>query len=481
VNTNFNNSKLAGEREISLRELLWKIVYGWRLVIIIAIIFSVVVTGIKYYKDTVNLSIAKKAKSKTEEELLKELTSEETEELLQAQNIQKQIEEKKEYQTNSILSNLNPYQMNMVTLQYSIRLNSEDNNVGSMEDIVSSYKTYIDNNGIIKDIKEKSNWSLDDAYLGELITTTEDIKNTDIENDMNDRENSIFVICVIGENNEKAEELADAVDVAMKNYSTKISTSMGSHELILLDRYIRQITDQNLAVTQSNLQTSITNLQTQFNSLTEKFNTQQTQILEGIKDDTVIVEKVSVNGKYTILGFLLGVFAACVLLVLKYIYDNTVKSEEELKEIYGLRVFGNITIKIVKKRRMFSGVDVWLESKEHRTNGTLEEQMEGLVINLSLQAKNQNIKNVVMIAPSALKEQEKEILSSVNLQLKEKGLEILLKEDMTQNINIIEDVADFGNVVFVVKGNSTKYKELEKDLERCSEQNANILGTVFFA
>lgn len=481
MNTTFNNSKLAGEREISLRELLWRIAYGWRLVIIIAVIFSVVVTGIKYYKDTVNLSIAKKAKSKTEEELLKELTSEETEELLQAQNIQKQIEEKKEYQTNSILSNLNPYQMNMVTLQYSIRLNSEDNNVGGMEDIVSSYKTYIDNNGIIKDIKEKSNWFVDDAYLGELITTTDDIKNTDTENDMKDRGNSIFVICVIGENNEKAEELADAVDVAMKNYSTKISTSMGSHELILLDRYIRQITDQNLAVTQSDLQASITNLQTQFNSLTEKFNTQQTYILEGVKDDTVIVEKVSVNGKYTILGFLLGVFVSCVLLVLKYIFDNTVKSEEELKEIYGLRVLGNITIQTVNKGRMLSGVDAWLESKEHRTKGTIEEQIKKLVIHLSLQIKNHNIEKVLMIAPVALMEQEKEILRSVNLQLKEKGLEILLKEDMTQDIDIIESVEDFGNVVFVVKGNSTKYNELEKDLERCGEQNANILGTVFFA
>ena len=102
------------------------------------------------------------------------------------------------------------------------------------------------------------------------------------------------------------------------------------HDLILIDSHEQVIQDSELAEKQAKVETTNYNLRVQQDSLKSKLSAQQLQVLEqerngelAVEDDTVdLQKKAGINKKYTILGFLVGAFFACVLIALKYKYRS---------------------------------------------------------------------------------------------------------------------------------------------------------------
>ena len=105
-----------GEREINLMGLIWQTIFGWRQIICFGVIFAILLSGAKYFKD---IQGYKKEKSSVgQEEVV--LPDEEMQQVLEARNLMSRIEEYEGYLETSALMQINPYEKPLVELQYYI-------------------------------------------------------------------------------------------------------------------------------------------------------------------------------------------------------------------------------------------------------------------------------------------------------------------------------------------------------------------------
>ena len=103
-----------GEREINLMGLIWQTIFGWRQIICFGVIFAILLSGAKYFKD---IQGYKKEKSSVgQEEVV--LPDEEMQQVLEARNLMSRIEEYEGYLETSALMQINPYEKPLVELQY---------------------------------------------------------------------------------------------------------------------------------------------------------------------------------------------------------------------------------------------------------------------------------------------------------------------------------------------------------------------------
>lgn len=477
---NGNSWNRSEEREINLRELIWKILYSWRTVIVSALVFAVLLGGYSYVKSSQSIKNAKNQKNVSRVELEEGLSTEEKEAVGLAEAIQQQITEKEEYQKESILMNVDAYHQDSKTLQYYVDTNytwslNKENEKDYVEELIDGYSAYIDTQDILKDIKEEVQWEEDDAYIGELLA----VRDTDAEKS----QHNTFIIYITGKDDKMVEKLSEAVEKAVAGYQSNLAKKIGAHELVLVDTQESVVVNESLAEKQATLSKSIFDLKTQYNTLTTEFNEVQKQILDGVekedlKETQVIPVKASISKKYILLGFVAGVFLSALWIVLGYVLNKDIKNADEIQEMYGIRILGMLEEEEENKKRFLSGVDRWLETKQKKEKWTLEEQRELIITNLSLTCKKENFSKVLITSSLHLSEKDKENIYFFIEKLEALGIHAVLEENMMRNVKAFEQMSEIENVVLVEKTEVTTYEALEKQLTICSQQGARILGII---
>lgn len=484
---NGEKGRFFREREIKLSELLWKIILSWRTIIALAVIFAILAAGYSYLQSKRQVSASNEAG------IGPTLTDEEAQDVARAQTIQRYLQERKDYQEDSVYINLDAYNVNVVKLQYYIDADSvNDNKAGVLMD---SYRGYIESNVIVEDMQRTSDIAMDDLYIGELIRFTNydidmEISLQTLQEQMMRLEGSydrIMIVNVMGENAKEAGILADAVEKALTAYGKKLSGQIADHELMLLSRYESVEVDTSVAAEQENLQASIETLQTRLTNATANFTEDQKAALEAeetadVNDEENVSEEQTVTApgvskKYVLLGIVLGVVLAVIWETLKYILDGRVKSAEELQRMSGIRILGTVRGGDSGKR-LFSGIDDRIRSLKERPCGTPEEQMEVLLANIALSCRKEGITKVFLTSES-MDEDAKEKIQALISQLAKNGVEAVYETNIAYNAMSLEHMSKIGNVVIVVKEDHTQYKELEKELSLCMDQEMNVLGAVF--
>ena len=112
------------EREISLEHLFWKILLGWRRLVALAVIFAILVTGMKYVKDKASYQAALKEQNGTEKvdkDIV--LTKEEKQVVESAKEVQKLITDSEDYLRDSLLMNVDAFHENLLTIQFYVDTN----------------------------------------------------------------------------------------------------------------------------------------------------------------------------------------------------------------------------------------------------------------------------------------------------------------------------------------------------------------------
>ena len=92
------------EREISLENLFWKLLLGWRRWLILGIVFAVLVSGLKYRRDisAYKAAVAQQGKEEEKEEKDIILEPEEREAVENAKEVMRQLDEVEDYLKDSI-------------------------------------------------------------------------------------------------------------------------------------------------------------------------------------------------------------------------------------------------------------------------------------------------------------------------------------------------------------------------------------------
>lgn len=486
------------EREISISELLWKIVKEWRIVIVFAVVFAVALGAYKYHSDSAAIESSKNEAKVSIEDMEAGLSDDEVKSVEKAKEIQTQQAEKLKYQTESIMMNLNPYAENVATLQYYVDTDytmnlSQDIEQDYTDELVSSYSTYIENGGLGNAALAAIGWDTDCAYFNELIKLGGRVTVDGNVTNSVAADGATFTIYVIGESEKNCAELSSIVQKIVADYQTKLVTEIGAHTLSLIDEYQSVIVDEALIAKQSDLNAQIANFQTQLDTLEATMSEAALAVLHqdeqqdtdeeaNTETDTGaqladIPASAHISVKYIILGFVLGIVIACVWIALRYILNCTVKTSGELTTLYGVRLFGDRHVADSKKK-IFAGIDTWLNHLKNKNPLSAEEQQELILTNLRVTCKQESIQKIFATSSLHMSETDKEVVMNLTSSLKEYGIEMVYGDNILRNAASIEQMAEIGQVVVFEKLGRSDYTSIEKELTLCEEQKAKVLGVV---
>ena len=93
-------------REISLRHLFWKVMLGWKLWIVCAVLFAILLPGVKYVKDARAYKVAQQPQDN--QEVI--FTKEEQQQIDDVKSLHVLMDKNSTYMQESLLMNIDPYQ-----------------------------------------------------------------------------------------------------------------------------------------------------------------------------------------------------------------------------------------------------------------------------------------------------------------------------------------------------------------------------------
>ena len=481
---NKNTGVIKRDRELKISDLFWKVLYGWRLVVVLAVIFAIIVGGYgilqKWTNNKKNIT-SNEAQVTSVESLVASLTEEEILQINQVKMLDQYIKERQVYMDNSILMNIEPYNKHVLNIIYYL---DTDNNGGdkvasvdTTDILYEAYKTYIVNGGYIDYVVEYTDWNLDEKYLLELITIDEDSNKT-----------GILTIRVTGMDSEQIGIIADGLKNAINSYKDIIIKSIDNHSIIIMDEYETIVSDSSLDSGQCNMYFNLRDLKSERQALLNKFTDIQTQVydfnnqevIEQINIDNANDDKNTVNLidlKYFILGMILGIGFACAWIICKYIFGSKIQSSYDLEEIYGLTNFGIIS-DYDSNNKILMCIDNLFDKVRGIKKLTFEQQCALCVADLKIKCKKNDIKKLAFIVSNKITNEQNKTFDFISSKLNSSGVKCILLDDMINNLERYEELSSMSYAILMGNLGKTTYCEIETELKICNKFDVNIFGYI---
>ncbi len=459
------------EREIDIKDLFWEIAYGWRLILISIIVMTLLCGGYGFWKMVRQRELQNAQEPVSVDTVKDTLTEEELDEINQLIFYDALLNDRETYYENSILMNLDPYEKRSVVLEYCIDTQYEMNlqesiKADTMPKLTAAYREYFNQDAYMEDVIDALPQQIEEKYLSELVCFNAD-------------GSGVFTLTITGIDEEQANEIADAVSTAVESCKTKQEQLIGSHRLIVLDRYETCTVDEDLMVKQLECVQGIEETKKNQSTLLSGLTPQQTIVYSGTLEnagDTVIETNVSIIN-YVYLGMALGILVACFWIVCKFIYGRSLHLAKETQELYAVRCLGSIGYER-KQNQPLSFVDRWLDTCQGHHIFTKEEQLERCKVSVRALCKQEAIDKLIIITSLSLHEKERACLSEVLQLLEDSGISSCVYEEVLENIEFMEQISDTAHVLIVEQVGNTKYKTLEDEIAVCMFHNIQILGMI---
>lgn len=465
------------EREISLQELIWKIILGWRFLLVSAVIFTVLLTAVGYLKNLTSYQEEQNPSSQTKVPQDYKFTEEDLHQIRTAELLKNSISKSREYLEDSILMNLDPYEEQVLILQYYVDSDyqfnyTKDNRTDYSSAVTTAYSEYMQNGELAQKIKKSLKLDLKAKYLNELIFI--DVSKTD----------GIFCIEVLYPDKNVLSEIAEVIKEELNNQTAGISEKVGSHSLTLFSDNITIKTDMDLANRQKASRDMLNAYDAQLNSLKASMSTEQLEQLklsdldeDQTPEDMTQVEPLGMSVillKYMIFGFAVGLFLAAIWLVCQMLFNGKLQTSDELVDIYSLRLFGTL-----QNQGKVSGLDKVLVGikNRHKKQLSSEESLDILVSNIELTCKNKKISQIYLTG-TEIEKADSELIQQIIDRLKHAEIEVIYGENICYHSASLRKLVEVGTAVIVEEVQISIYKEIAKEIMIIREQKVDIIGCI---
>ncbi len=460
-------------RGINIKKLIWKMVFGWKLILVVAIAFAVLFAGYKYKSDDNAI--------KAENALTGQISGGE---LQKADEIIKNYERLnfyEEYYNNSLMFNIDPEKYTYLVLQYYVDSDYSYNAEGEVEvdytpALVLAYNGYVSNNSFAQDIKELLSTEKEAKYIKELIQSTPSVESFTIQ-------------LTIGiPNGYDAKEMENAVDKAIAD-KAKSFENIGSHRIQKINSSLNIANSTSVEQLIFNTRTTIESLKNTISNLKNGLTSNQKKYIynnmpyENYKAEFETSSsfnaqsKPSINILFAAIGFVLGAFVVCGCYLLREILSGKMQDEDDLEVVYGIRKFGHIETKGVEHRRFF--IDKILYNIKNRSNNVLEKdkQVEYVVSAIKLACNERNIQTICLVQSGKLNINDK-LKKSVLDKLKSEHITCDIVSNVESDSESLKKAVKTENVVMLEMLNCSRYKNMENQIKVLNQYSVNILGAV---
>lgn len=463
------------EREVSLQELLWQIAFDWRRLLLCAVIIGILAGTVRFTGDFKTYKNAKASEQMTDKATEVPLTEEERILVQDAKILQNSLNESREYMQNSILMSIDPYQENVLVLQYYVDSDytfnyTTENAINYTDAIVSAYTEHANGGAMAAKIVETLGLDCEARYMEELIGAA--AVSTD----------QVFSVEVVYPDSELLEAMSGVLKAELAEQTTAINDNIGSHSLKLLSENIVVRADAQLAAQQKNIQDMLTTYRTQLTAITGTMTEDQLKELgrEVSKDaeleeiPPVVVPKPEISVKYIVLGVMAGLFLSMIWTVCKVLFAGKLQQSDEIADIYGIRLFG-----ILKEDKNWTGIDKLLMRLKNRRYISLskEEYLDIVCSNMELACRDDNI-NSICLCGTELKSIPEALMKVIISRMDNVGIKVTPGGNIRYDMAALRQVKEIGTVVILEQTGVSGYQEIDKEIKTFAEQNVKVLGCV---
>lgn len=465
------------EKEVSVKELFWKILFSWKCLLISAIVVAVLVVGVFYLRDWKTYN--EKSKEQTSNKVETENTFSEAEEkqLQIAEMLKELISDRLTYIDNSVKMNINASEENVLVMTWYIESDyqfnyNEDVNPDYTEALISAYEQYVQGGALAQKMSEDMELEHDEKYLNEIFQ----VKNPS--------DSAVFTLEVIYPDADVLQELETKIENVMLQKSAEISQNVGSHTLKLLSEDIMVRADAELVEYQKNVSNEVVSYQNWLNNIKNSMSTEQINALasnEKVQENgqsnispKIELKKPKVEGKKVILGLILGLFVGMAWITCKVIFSTKLQNSEDLEELYGIRVLG-----VIEKPAKTGAVNKMLLKLKNcgKKQLSMETVVDIILSNIILECERKKCATIYLTG-SEVEKMDKEILEHIIHGLETEGLKVVYGENILYDPENLRKMSSIGNVVLLEQTALSTYQEVEKEIKTIAEQGAVLIGGV---
>ena len=448
---------------ISIKDLIKECVRKIWIIIVAMVVFGILLAGFRYAKDKKNIAnttVAESTEKVDVEKIVDDLESDDYNQVMTYVDLTNYRDQNRLYTADAKLMKINPYKVDTVLLQYYV--NAEDEN--TRKDMAAAYLSYISGGSLAADVVENNDLEDSSSDIQELIQcdatglTTGTAFYTENTNTIN--------LYVYGVDEQDAKDIASYVKESMDAYSQKLS-AVAPHTLTLFeeqysvtcatklvslknDRFGNLITYNDrttsyeglLSDKQKESAQKIVSAQKENDELEDSNETGKT----AKKDET---PKASISKKYLVVGAFLGLVLAVVIIVLRYMFDPTIKTSKDLQMFYGTNFIGDVA----------------------QADGALLAASK--IINM---CSNRQIKKVLIAGKMATENEAaiKEVVDAVE----KKGIVADIIGDILTDADAVQTLEAKSNVVLVEAVRKSKYEDFNQEKALCESLDAQLLGYI---
>lgn len=432
------------EKNYSIKELLKLLVKKAWIIVGCAVVFAVLMGVLKMPSGADEQSIELKAEDRqAAEKYVSYITAYEAEE---------------ERLDESIAYNLNPHAVVTSHSQYYV---DSSNEIDSY-DIVTALKEYLKTGGLAYDVAQISELA-DAASIHELI-----VLDVSEEENYNQQKPNVFGIKVYGEDEVFCATLNTAIQQALEAYAQELDTVIAENDLVLISSSnVNGYNDYFYTwQTVKKEQFELMNEETQalYNTLSSEQKNFAHSLLNKNEKSEVEMESEGSILKYIILGAALGVLLSAAVIILYYIFSETVKTEDELQENFDVLYMGNLTVLPRTKWNAF--VERIFTGKLMEQN----EQAEILCAHISSICKKEDISKLAVLGDKS------EVFEKTFVCIQECVADS--KISLIQYESLSDETMNCENLVLAVIKGKTKCQDIINTINICTARNIRVVGYV---
>lgn len=442
------------EQVVFLKDLLFAVLYQWKLILAAALVLAVLLGGYKAFFsfETVNPDDQEKYQTELEKYELKKTALEQA-----AATIERNLAGQKAYLEESVMMRLDPYAFYEAAMVlyidngYQIMPGSDYQDPDNINSILQAYQLAFTRDPIISKLAGEMN--LEARYLQELLKVT--VRGTA------DSSSHVLTVTVCYSDQAGAERILAALEDRLEAISTQINSSVGSHSVDVVSETCNLRTDVTLATTQK--------------AETDRVNTLMTDLdktktsLKNLQKPARIDDSGTDVAKYAILGAAAGMVLVAAFACVAHIAGEKVYSQRVLEA----RTAVNVIAKLADpKKKWRNPVDRWLRKQEGRAVDRPEARKLAATVVRSCCADGKTL----LITGDAGRETCRALAEALEL----KNMTVIPCGSLLEDPEAVEALASCDCVMLAEKRGRSRYENISRAVAQINSRGRKLIGCVLY-
>jgi len=460
------------EQEIDLKWLIYRVLRGWRTIVVWAIIVGVVLGvgsfGLNYVKINDPGYIEAEQENFEREHTSWVATGENFK--AQLENIAEARAEQEEYNEKSVLMQIDPlrefhasFEL-YVNYDYRIMPDMTYQNIDLSDRILKAYATYMTNGELYQKIIDGVSFDIERRYLSEILEVSIDY-NT-----------NMISVSVTQQSAEYCQEILAIGKAALLEKYNDVKSTIAEHTLSDINASAYETVNLALQETQKENRQRITDLDMSLQEVNEEYLKWKRQ--PEPQAVFTINEVVKNAVKMLIIGGVVGAVVVAVIIAFGALMSGKLLNPEDVRSRFGLRIVGQLPATRVKKP--FAFVSRWFSAFGGITATPEDYDRLAKMIGTSIKsdlASRENAAEWKKIAFTGTVSAE-ELNAAVDAMGIGKDYVVICAADVLTNAEAIEKLSGADCVVLVEKQEESTLADISKELEALKAWNKTVIGAV---